>query len=60
MNDLSTLIICNSLLDPIERENLVMAAINAHDGHAVAAEEFRVRAGYGNLPNRSDADLVVR
>lgn len=60
MKDLSSLIICNSLLDPIERENILLAAINAENEHYLAAEEFRVKAGYGNLPQRSDADLVVR
>lgn len=60
MRDLSTLVICNALLDPMERENIVLAAINAEDEHEIAAEEFREQAGYGNLPNRSDADLVIR
>lgn len=40
---------CNLMMPKSERDALVSAAINAHEGHHLAAAGLRVSAGYGKM-----------
>lgn len=41
--------ICNAMIPKHDRDCIVSAAINAHEGHHDGAESFRARGGYDSL-----------
>jgi hypothetical protein len=54
--DQRSMTICEAILPDDERRAILGAAINAHEGHGLAAENFRIEGGYGRLASRPDAD----